>query len=104
MDYNRPASSSDLNPLNIFMWEYLKIKVYGCRVSSREAPCYQIQQFASEIENTPRIFECLQVSFSHRAELFVHEHGGHFEHFLYESKNKEIAYSSFVCFFQYITC
>lgn len=65
---------------------------------SREELCYWIQQVLSEIKTTSSIFGCLQLSFSHRAELYVCEHWVHFEHPLWESKNKLVINRSFVYF------
>jgi hypothetical protein len=93
-----PRHSPDLNPIDIFLLRYLKIKVYACTVDIIEAVWRRIQQFANEVKNTFGIFERLRVSLSRRAEMCVREHGGHFERLLYERKIKEVTNSSFVCF------
>jgi hypothetical protein len=77
---------------------YLKTKVYASTVAIIETLWRRTQQFENEVNNTPRIFERLRVSFSSRAQMCVREHGGHFEHLLYVRKMKEVANSSFVCF------
>jgi hypothetical protein len=66
---------------------------------AREELWCQIQWFAGEITNTPKIFEWL---FLFHTELnCVHEHGGHFKHLLYESK--QFINSPFI-FFLHTTC
>jgi hypothetical protein len=47
-----------------FLWAYMKMKVCGTTVGTGEELWRPIQQFSSEIKNTPRIFERLRVSFN----------------------------------------
>jgi hypothetical protein len=55
------------------------MKVCASAVDIREL-WRQIEQFSSEVNNTPGIFKRLQLL--HRSELYVREDGSHFEHVL----------------------
>jgi hypothetical protein len=55
---------------------------------------HRIQEFSNEIKITAGVSELLRVYFSGRTDLYVHERGSHFEHLLYERKNKDIINSS----------
>jgi hypothetical protein len=83
-----PARSPDFIPVEFSPWGCLGTKFYVGTVDTREELWRQIKLFASEIKNIPEIFERLRVSFSHKSDLGILEHGSHFEHFLYRSKNK----------------
>jgi hypothetical protein len=96
-----PLRSPDLNPLETFLWGDFKTEICVITVGTKEELRFRIQQFSSGIKSTSKIFELLPVSFSRRGEYYD-EHGGRFEHILYENKTKEVINSSFV-FFLYTT-
>jgi hypothetical protein len=79
-----PARSPDLNPLYFLLWgiKLIKTKVCASAVETIEELWHQIQQFASEIKNTPEISERSILPYSLKIKLCVHEHEGHFEHLL----------------------
>lgn len=52
----------------------------GHPVHARQELWRRIHQFASDTNNTARIFERLRVSFARKPQLRVREYGGHFEH------------------------
>jgi hypothetical protein len=49
-----------------------------------------MHRFISERNNAPEIFWGLRISLSHKSELSLHEHAGHFEHLLQENKRKRL--------------
>jgi hypothetical protein len=64
-----PACSADMNSVSyIFLWIYSKINEAN-KIADREELWHRIQQFASELRNTPGAFEYLRVYFSCKAEF-----------------------------------
>jgi hypothetical protein len=87
MDYNMPVSPPDLNSLNFFLQEYLKMRSMTVQWAL-EGHCgirfnnLQVKQLESLIAS--------KFVFLYRDKLIAHEHDDHFEHLLYESKNIDV--------------
>jgi hypothetical protein len=72
--------STDLNPLNFYLWERLKFLVYAAPVDNAEALHHRIVDVCQTILNYPGIFARMWRSMMRRVEACIESHGGHFEH------------------------
>lgn len=77
-----PARSPDLNPLDFFLWGYLKMQVYATPVSNIQVLRDRILEGCEQIRNIPGIFENVRQSMRRRCMACIAAQGGHFEHLL----------------------
>jgi Transposase. len=77
-----PPRSPDLNPLDFFVWGYLKTLVYGTPVNSLEELQLRINQKCQEIQTKEGVFERVRISLRRRCRACLEMDGGHFEHLL----------------------
>jgi hypothetical protein len=76
-----PARSSDLNPLDFFLWGHLKSLIYRRPINSETDLGVRIQEaFVSVTEEM--ITNATTRSLLRRAQLCIQMNGGHFEHLL----------------------
>lgn len=75
-----PPRSPDLNPLDFFVWGYIKDIVYATPVNTREELLQRIENAAQTI--TPQHLLNVRHSLTHRSQLCVDQNGGHFEQLL----------------------
>ncbi|XP_076280938.1 uncharacterized protein LOC143209337 [Lasioglossum baleicum] len=75
-----PARSPDLNPLDFFLWGYLKNEVYRKPVRSAEEMLARVRGTIAAISTAT--LKRMQREVVRRAELCVQENGGHIEHLL----------------------
>jgi hypothetical protein len=76
----RPPRSPDLNPLDFFLWGYLK-SVYLTAVNDAATLRERIMDACQTIRTMPGILECVRNS-TRRVEACIQAGGGHFEHFM----------------------
>jgi hypothetical protein len=86
-----PARSSDFNLFDFYFWGNFKPTASARTFDTREELWRRIEQFGTEIKDTPRNLRTL-VSFFFHAELnwVVCELGGSFEHLSKESKKGKV--------------
>lgn len=77
-----PARSPDLNPLDFFVWGYLKSLVYQTPVENVAELRERIVNGCNVIRQIPGVFERVRVSLSNRLDRCIDMNGGHFEHML----------------------
>jgi hypothetical protein len=77
---NWPARSPDLNPLDFFLWGYVKNVVYRHPIDTEEKLRGRIQEAFATI--TPEMVTNSKRSLLRRARLCLQMNGGHFEHSL----------------------
>lgn len=77
-----PARSPDLNPLDFFLWGYLKSLVYTTPIENLEDLQNRILRGCDIIRNTPGIFERVRQSMRRRTDGCLMAGGAHFEHLL----------------------
>lgn len=75
-----PPRSPDLNPLDFFLWGYVKSEVYKVPPTTRENMQLRIIQAFRPI--TPEMLVHVQRSFHERIPLCLQNAGSHFEQFL----------------------
>lgn len=76
-----PARSPDLNPLDFFLWGYLKSKVYVTKPHDLEDLKAKLRHEIRQI--TPQMLHNVKNGFYHRLGLCQDKNGAHFEHFLH---------------------
>jgi hypothetical protein len=74
-----PPRSSDLNPLDSYLYGHLKALVCAAPVDNEESLYRRIVDACQTIHNYPSIFEWMRRSVMRRAEACPKFHGGHFE-------------------------
>jgi hypothetical protein len=79
---NWPARSPYLNPLDFWLWGYIKTLVYSVLINDLEVLHQWVQNACQEICVQPGIFNKLCTSVWWRAESCVEMHGNHIEHLL----------------------
>jgi hypothetical protein len=77
-----PPRSPDLNPLDFFLWGYLKSLVYSTAVNDAATLRERIVDACQTIRTTPGILELVRNSMRRRAEACIQAGGGHFKHFM----------------------
>jgi hypothetical protein len=77
---NWPARSPDLNPLDFFLWGYVKNVVYRHPIDTEEKLRGRIQEAFATI--TPEMVTNSKRSLLRRARLCLQMNGDHFEHSL----------------------
>ncbi|XP_026681439.1 uncharacterized protein LOC103512048 [Diaphorina citri] len=77
-----PARSPEFNPLDFFLWGYVKSLVYRTPVPDRETLRIRIIEAFNTIRNTPGIFQRVRQSFQRRMEACTESGGAHIEHVL----------------------
>lgn len=77
-----PPRSPDHNPLDFFLWGYLKSLVYTTPVENLEDLQNRILQGCDVIRNTPGIFESVRQSMRRRIAACLMARGAHFQHLL----------------------
>lgn len=77
-----PARSPDLNPLDFFLWGYLKSLVYAIPVNSLEQLQQRINQGCHQIRANDGVLERVRLSFRRRCRACLEMGGGHFEHLI----------------------
>lgn len=77
-----PARSPDCNPLDFFLWGYLKCLVYSTPIPTVEVLRERIIHSFRVIQNTPGILEHVRQSMMRRCEACIVAQGGHFEHLI----------------------
>jgi hypothetical protein len=78
-----PSASSDLNPLDLYLWGHLKVLVYAAPVDNDEALHHCIVAACQTIHIYRGISERMRRSMMRRAEACIASHGGYYEHLLY---------------------
>ena len=77
-----PARSSDLMPLNYFLWGAMKNLVYETPVDSEAQLVSRIAAAAEEIAKIPDVFQSVRQSFHERCVRCTEVNGGNFEQLL----------------------
>ncbi|KAJ4433473.1 hypothetical protein ANN_15776 [Periplaneta americana] len=77
-----PPRSSDLNPLDFYLWGHLESLVYSSPVPDLESVRNRIVACSEDIRNTPGVWDRVRRSMRHRCEVCIQAGGGHFEHLL----------------------
>lgn len=77
-----PARSPDLNPLDFFLWGYLKSLVYRNPIESVDELKERIIMSCETIRRIPGVFERVRKSMTKRLNRCIEMHGGHIEHLL----------------------
>ena len=77
-----PARSPDLNPLDFFLWGYLKSLVYETPVRNEEDLLAKIMASCTHVEAIPGIFQRVRESMTRRCNLCIEANGQHFEQLL----------------------
>jgi hypothetical protein len=75
-----PARSPDLNPLDFFLWGYVKNVVYNRPIHNEEDLRNRLQEAFGTI--TPEMVRASKLNLLRRAQLCLEMNGGHFEHLL----------------------
>lgn len=75
-----PPRSPDLNPLDYFLWGYLKTLVYSVPIENEAQLQERIISQCEVIRNTPGIFERVRSSMRNRFAGCIDMNGGHFQH------------------------
>ncbi|KAK3888480.1 hypothetical protein Pcinc_007462 [Petrolisthes cinctipes] len=76
----RPPRSTDLNPLDFYLWGNLKTLVYATEVQSWEDLWRRVCDGCEQIKHDPGILQCVRESMLRRVQACNAAHGGHFEH------------------------
>jgi hypothetical protein len=79
---NWPAQSSDLNPLDFWLWEHLNTFVYSVPINDLEVLQQRVENSCQEMRVKPGIFGRVHISVRRRAESCVEMHGNHTEELL----------------------
>ncbi|XP_026828181.1 uncharacterized protein LOC113562592 [Ooceraea biroi] len=74
--------SPDFNPLDFFLWGYLKTKVYSSPINDLEELRNRIHNACEIIRQRHRIFERVRESVRRRCQACMEMEGGHVEHLL----------------------
>jgi hypothetical protein len=74
-----PAQSPDLNPLDFFLWGYVKNIVYRSPIATEEQRRGCVQEAFATI--TPEMVTNSKLSLLQLAQLCLQMNGGHFKHF-----------------------
>lgn len=77
-----PPRSPDLNPLDFFVWGYLKTRVYAIEINNPIQLWNRIQMACDEIRDMPQIFQRIRFNFLRRAQACIQAEGGHFEQYM----------------------
>jgi len=77
-----PPRSPDLNPLDFFIWGYLKSLVYAEPINNLEQLENRIEEACVTIRIKPGVFERARDSFLRRCRVCIDMEGGHFQHLL----------------------
>lgn len=77
-----PARSPDLNPLDFFVWGYLKSLVYRTPVDNIEDLRERIVAGCEVIRQKPGVFEKMRQSMRKRMDCVIEMNGRHIEHLL----------------------
>lgn len=77
-----PARSPDLNPLDFFLWGYLKALVYSTPVNDLDELQQRVDQGCHLIRATVGVFERVRMSMRRRCRACLEMEGGHFEHLI----------------------
>jgi hypothetical protein len=75
-----PARSPDLNPVDFFLWGYVKNVVYNRPIHNEEDLRNRLQEAFGTI--TPEMVRASKLNLLRRAQLCLEMNGGHFEHLL----------------------
>jgi hypothetical protein len=88
MDRGRPIAwppcSSDLNPLDFYLWGHLKSFVCLSPVDDVKTIRNRIVASFQTLRNIPGIWDRLRVAMRHQAESYIQAGGAHMEHLLEE--------------------
>ena len=79
-----PPRSPDLNPLDFFLWGYVKDAVYSKAPTTRLNMMERIRRACEAI--TPLMLENVQRNFRCRLLLSLENNGAHFEHLLHAER------------------
>lgn len=77
-----PPRSPDMNPLDFFLWGFIKEKVYETPPLGVEDCKARITAVCNELRNNPHIFARIRHSLYQRLQTCVAAEGAHFEHVL----------------------
>ena len=77
-----PARSPDLNPLDFFLWGYMKTLVYDTPVESEMDLTARIAVAAGDIAEDQQMLSRVTQSFQRRCQVCTEVNGGHFEQLL----------------------
>jgi hypothetical protein len=78
----RPPRSTDLNPLDFYLWGHLNTLVYAAPVGNEETLHRCIVDACQTILNSPSIVERMLRSVVRRVEASIESHGGLYDHLL----------------------
>lgn len=79
---NWPPRSPDLNPMDFFVWGYLKSLVYSSPVETVEELEERVFHHCEVLRNNPEVFFRVRQSMMRRLRLCVETNGRHIEHLL----------------------
>lgn len=79
---NWPARSPDLNPLDFFLWGYMKSEVYKTPVNNVQELQNRIMNVGDAVRQNLELLNRVNINFNRRITSCVLSNGRHFEHFL----------------------
>lgn len=79
---DRRRGLPDANPLDFFIWGYLKQLVYASPVNNVQELRERVQNACQTIRSNAGIFGRVRQSLMRRANACIAANGGHFEHLL----------------------
>lgn len=77
-----PARSPDLNPLDFFLWGYVKSLVYDTPIVTQEDLLARVMAACTHVQHIPGIFSRVRASMNRRCKLCIEVNGHHFEQLL----------------------
>lgn len=80
--YGWPSRSCDFNPVDYYVWGFLKSKVYDEEINSREELLERIEEAFHQMKNNPDEIRKSVRHITRRATICLQQDGGHFEQLL----------------------
>nr|XP_015839914.1 PREDICTED: uncharacterized protein LOC107398877 [Tribolium castaneum] len=77
-----PPRSSDLNPLDFYLWGTIKQEVYKIPVENLEDLMARVNRITTEMKNSPATLEPVHRNFLKRVRASLEANGGHFQQYL----------------------
>lgn len=81
-EFQWPPRSPDFNPLDFYVWGYMKSMVYAEPINTRDELWNRIQDAANSIRNNPATFSKVRLSLTKRLNACINAGGGHTENIL----------------------
>ena len=75
-----PASSRDFNPLDFYLWGYLKNYVYSVLIETQEQLKQKLKEAIARIQDNSKVFVRLRSKWTPRVTSCIECKGRNFEH------------------------